>query len=91
MTIFLGNSNRHVALHTVPAMIGFLSSPAKLSSVKPLQNKHIPVLPNKLVKSAWVMNGFNSGHFVSTLATRRMHAKIVLTTDVSPSGRAIFK
>ena len=89
--IFLDDSQGHVCLHNVPIQFGFLAKSSMPKKHKALLNREIPVLASNLVQTAWVVNGFNNGHFVSTLLAHKMDAEIIMAADVYPTGRSMFK
>ena len=55
----------------------------------PVHNQEIPALAAELVKFSFVIYGFNSGHFLNRKLSPPID--IVMSADVLPSGRAMFK
>ena len=78
-------------LSIIPIAFGYHSLVPKPKDIKALKNCHIPVFASEIIKTAWVFNGVNNGHFISTMATKNFRADIVLAADPSPSGRAMLK
>ena len=80
-----------LTLSVIPVHMGFHASAFKAKDVKSLKNNNIPSLASETIRSAWAIYGFNSGHFISTLASTNMGIDIVLCADPLPTGRAMFK
>ena len=81
------------SLSIIPIAFSYHSTVPKPKDIKALKNSQIPVFANEVVKTAWVFNGVNNGHSISTMATKNFRADIVLAVaaDPSPSGRAMLK
>ena len=81
------------SLSIIPIAFSYHSTVPKPKDIKALKNSQIPVFANEVVKTAWVFNGVNNGHSISTMATKNFRADIVLAVaaDPSPSGRAVLK
>ena len=50
----------------------------------------MPAAAKQLLRFSWVVYGFNSGHFVSTMRSRGLPFDIVLAADITKEGRALF-
>lgn len=89
-SIVLNESGGHAhCLETVPVVFGFLTQQPTTPGIT-LHGDNIPILASELTTFSWVVYGFNSGHFITSLLGGSSPADIVIAVDTRPSGRALF-
>ena len=78
-------------LKIVPILTGHLTEQEQNASMKhiPMHNHDIPVFAAELTSFSFIVYGFNSGHFLNGRSAPPID--IVMSADVLPSGRAMFK
>ncbi len=69
-------------------------SPANMPDIRPilrvLYNSDLPIIAYSASHFPWVIYGFNSGHFVSTIKQRNFPFSIRLACNPYARGRALF-